>query len=84
MPCILVCSLLLLTACSSPTKSAAPQQPAKAQKEEYAQAQSIGSWIPRKTKKKEDVVAIGVSAVEGQALENVVNAGLSRGSKEPR
>lgn len=84
IPAALVGSLLLLSGCSTTAKSTGAQpeavkdQAKAVQTEQYYPVQTTGSWIPRKVKKKEDIVGNGVVAVEGAALEQAVDAGRSR------
>lgn len=74
---VLACAVALTGCTTTKTTSATPEKP-KAAKAEYEQVNSMGSWIPRKVKKKSDLVADGTSTVDGSALERVQEAGHTR------
>lgn len=82
-PIALVAITLLLSACSSPSKSAETKDKPKAAKQEtYYQVESTGSWIPRKVRKKEDLMGSAVTAVEGEAMQKAIDAGATRHPKD--
>lgn len=82
IPAVLLGSLLLLSACKTPAKSTGAQPDTgkgkAVQAEQYYPVQTTGTWIPRKVKKKSDIVANGVTSTEGAALEQVIDAGRAR------
>ena len=73
---------VLLSGCAAPaTTATAEKEKPKAVKAETSQDDapaysSLGSWIPRKVKKKEDVIGTNTVTASGEALEKV-NASAS-------
>ncbi len=64
---------VLLSGCTAPAKTtdAGKETPKTVKQEDSAQYSSVGSWIPRKVKKKEDVLGTNTQTVSAEALQKV-------------
>lgn len=76
-------ALCLAAGCATDktTAKAPPSSESNAQKETVS-VNSMGSWIPRKVKKKEDVLGDTSSVASGEALQKVQTQGLSNVQKD--
>ena len=66
------------------TQTSAQPEKQKASRDEYVQVNSMGSWIPRKVKKKSDLIGDSTQVVESDALQRVQAAGAANVPKEGR
>jgi hypothetical protein len=51
--------------------------------EDAVQVNSLGSWIPRKVKKKADIIGDAAQVVDAEALNKINAQGSTRTVKEP-
>ncbi len=75
-----------LAGCNTTAKTAAqPEKPkAAASDEEYVQVNSTGSWLPRKVKKKRDLVGDATQQTSAEALQKVQDLGKANVAREGR
>jgi hypothetical protein len=66
----LVGSCAFLAGCNTPPAPAETKK-ASAKEETYVPVNSMGSWIPRKVKKKEDIIGDSGQVASGSALEKI-------------
>ena len=78
----LVTTAVMLSGCAQ-TKTAEAEKKDPAKQETYTQVNSTGSWIPRKVKKKEDLIGDQTQVAAPSALDRAVAAGDSRVAKDP-
>lgn len=77
-------AIALVTGCATDKKTAddTKKTPSAAQ-EEYVTVNSMGSWIPRKVKKKDDLIGDKTGVASAEALQKVQNMGAANTAKEP-
>ncbi len=84
VPCTMLAAAVLLGGCSTSTKSADTKAPAKTAQDDqaYVPVSTMGSWIPRKVKKKEDVIGTTGENVAPEAMNRVNAQGASNIPKD--
>lgn len=78
----LVILALLLGGCATTPTTPEKKAPTSAEVEESAQVNSLGSWIPRKVKKKADIIGDAAQVVDAEALNKINAQGSTRTVKE--
>ncbi|NBX59163.1 MAG: hypothetical protein EBT62_01660 [Opitutaceae bacterium] len=79
----LVILALLLSGCATTPTTPEKKAPTTAEVEESVQVNSLGSWIPRKVKKKADIIGDASQVVDAEALNKINAQGSTRTVKEP-
>ncbi|MCX6950413.1 MAG: hypothetical protein NTX39_12225 [Opitutae bacterium] len=79
----LVILALLLGGCATTPTTPEKKAPTTAEVEESVQVNSLGSWIPRKVKKKADIIGDASQVVDAEALNKINAQGSTRTVKEP-
>jgi PBP1b-binding outer membrane lipoprotein LpoB len=79
----LVILALLLGGCATTPTTPEKKAPTTAEVEESVQVNSLGSWIPRKVKKKADIIGDAAQVVDAEALNKINAQGSTRTVKEP-
>ena len=78
----LVIMALLLGGCATTPTTPEKKAPTTAEVEESVQVNSLGSWIPRKVKKKADIIGDASQVVDAEALNKINAQGSTRTVKE--
>ena len=79
----LVILALLLGGCATTPTTPEKKAPTTAEVEESVQVNSLGSWIPRKVKKKANIIGDAAQVVDAEALNKINAQGSTRTVKEP-
>lgn len=82
-----VTAAALLAGCNTTAKTAAqPEKPKAAAQaeEETVEVNSTGSWLPRKVKKKRDVIGDSTQQASAEALQKVQDLGKANVARESR
>jgi len=79
----LVILALLLGGCATTPTTPEKKAPTTAEVEASVQVNSLGSWIPRKVKKKADIIGDASQVVDAEALNKINAQGSTRTVKEP-
>ena len=74
---------LMLGGCATTSTSPEKKAPTTAAVEDAVQVNSLGSWIPRKVKKKADIIGDAAQVVDAEALNKINAQGSTRTVKEP-
>ncbi len=74
---------LMLGGCATTPTTSEKKAPTTAEVEDAVQVNSLGSWIPRKVKKKADIIGDAAQMVDAEALDKINAQGSTRTVKEP-
>lgn len=74
---------LMLGGCATTPTTPEKKAPTTAEVEESVQVNTLSSWIPRKVKKKADIIGDAAQVVDAEALNKINAQGSTRTVKEP-